>query len=79
MQVVFGHANTSEDNHAFEIGNGVSTTISDALSDALSNAFAVSWDGDIEMALDENAATSTVDGRLYQALVNAGWESEVIL
>lgn len=79
MQVVFGHANTSEDNHALEIGNGISTTLSDAPSDALSNAFAVSWDGDVEMALDVNASASTLDGKLYAEIEALGLEGEVII
>ena len=85
-QFATGYANTAEENHAFEIGNGEYTYNFSEDADEYerdetltSNAFAVTWDGDLEMALDVNAAASTVDGRLYAAIQALGIENEVIV
>lgn len=86
MQFVIGEANTAESRHAFEIGAGESAieiidekTIHERDEESTANAFAVGWDGDIEMALDVNAASSTIDGKLYAAITALGWESDVIV
>lgn len=89
-QFVIGCANTAESSHAFEIGNGDPSITWDSSTgkteygrqeelESLSNAFAVTWNGNVEMALDVNAATSTTDGALYAAIESLGWESEVII
>ena len=57
--------------YVFIIGNGRS-------SSERSNAFAVTWDGNVELALDTTAAAGTTDGDLYAAITALGWESEVI-
>ena len=43
-----------------------------------SNGLAVTWDGNVEMALD-TTAQSGVDKEIYDALVNLGWDSDVII
>lgn len=70
-QTVIGTYNDNQQNNAFEIGNGTSGT-------NRSNAFAVDWDGDVEIALD-TLATSGVDKEIYDALVKLGWDSDVII
>ena len=45
---------------------------------ANSNAFALTWDGDIEIAL-KTTAPSGPDHDIYMALYNLGWDSEVIV
>lgn len=77
-QTAIGRFNTDTSNEAgygtypLLIGNG--------MSDAdRSNALAVKWDGDVEIALDVNAAASTVDGELYDAIDAMGWTSDVIV
>ena len=39
----------------------------------------VTADGNERLALDTNAAASTVDGALYAAITALGWESDVIV
>lgn len=73
-QAVFGRANISDDNGDYVIiaGNGY-------IHGTKSNAFAVKYDGDVEIALETNSAAGTVDGDLYAAITALGWESEVIV
>lgn len=85
-QVAFGYANEADASHAFEIGNGSydeniteDTDEYERDESVTRNVFAVGWDGDIEMALDVNAASSTIDGKLYAAITALGWESDVIV
>lgn len=56
----------------FIIGNGTD-------EENRKDIFAVGRGGDIEMALDVNAASSTIDGKLYAAITALGWESDVIV
>lgn len=58
--------------YAVQIGNGTD-------DNDRSDAFAITWDGDAELAIDTVAAAETVDGDLYAALSALGWEDEVIL
>ena len=57
--------------YAFIIGNGVVDSIR-------SNAFTVEWDGNVQMALNTSADSTTTDGKLYAAINALGWVSEVI-
>jgi hypothetical protein len=70
-QFACGRYNNDNSNYALMVGNGDETN-------GYSNAFAVTWDGDLLMALDEDAATGTDDAALYDALADLGWESEVV-
>lgn len=63
--------NYEDANYAFMVGNGDETN-------GDSNAFVATWDGDVLMALDEDATTGT-DAELYAAITAHGWESEVIV
>lgn len=47
--------------------------------DKTSNALAITWDGNIEMALDITATTGTVDNDLYTAITALGWKGDVII
>ena len=79
-QTAIGRYNKEDtrNKYAFIIGNGYAG--SSGTSDAYrSNAIAITWDGDIELALDVNAASSTIDGKLYAAITALGWESDVIV
>lgn len=85
MQFVIGEANTAESRHAFEIGAGESAieiidekTIHERDEESTANAFAVGWDGNVEMKIDTSASSGTVDGDLYAAIINKNWESSVI-
>lgn len=73
-QTVIGKFNKIDSNgkYAFIVGNGASTS-------ALSNAYALTWDGDMEIGIDTSAASGTVDGDLYAAITALAWESEVIV
>lgn len=71
-QTAVGKYNSNDSDNAFEIGNGTDDT-------NRSNAFAVGWDGNMELALDISAASGTTDGDLYAAITALGWESEVII
>ena len=70
VQTVIGEYNAPAF-RPFIIGNGESDTVR-------SNALTVSWDGNVEMALD-TTATSGVDKEIYDALVSLGWDSDVIV
>lgn len=61
----------TNDDYVLIAGNGTSDS-------SRSNALAVSWDGDIEIALDTTAASGT-DHDIYDALVALGWDSDVIV
>lgn len=82
-QTVIGEYNTEDTQgqneqrrgkYAFIIGNG-------ADENTRSNAFAVLWDGNVEMELDttDPPDTTTTDGQIYQALKDLGWDSDVIV
>lgn len=66
-----GADETERGKYALIIGNGTGTN-------NRSNGFAVLWDGNVEMALD-TTATSGTDKEIYDALVNLGWDSDVIV
>ena len=70
-QFACGKYNADDSAYAFMVGNGS--------EDGDSNAFAVTWDGDILMALDEEAASGTTDAKLYDAITALGWEEEVLV
>ena len=76
-QTAIGRYNIEDTNskYALIIGNGEKngTTIT------RSDAFTVNWNGNIEMALDTSAASSTKDGKLYAAITALSWQSEVIV
>lgn len=55
----------------FIIGNGEN-------DNNRSNALTVAWDGNVEMAID-TTATSGTDKEIYDALVDLGWDSDVIV
>ena len=75
-QTAIGRYNIEDTNniYAFIIGNGNYTSPNYNYS----NAFTISWDGNIEMALDTSASSGT-DYDLYAAMTALGWESEVIV
>lgn len=70
-QTAIGKYNDCQADTALEIGNG-DTYIS-------SNALTVKWDGNVEIALDDTAATGTTDGDLYKAITDMGWEGDVVV
>lgn len=70
-QFACGKYNTDDPDYAFMIGNG-------SMDAGESNAYAVTWDGNQLMALDETATTGT-DAELYSAITALGWESEVLV
>ena len=70
-QFACGRFNRDQSDYAFMVGNG-------SMENGDSNAFAVTWDGDQLMALDEDATTGT-DAELYAAITAHGWEEDVIL
>lgn len=70
-QFACGRYNTEDPDYAFMVGNGSKT-------DGDSNAYAVTWDGNPLIALDETATTGT-DAELYNAIIALGWESEVLV
>lgn len=61
----------SNSTYADIVGNG------DSMSER-SNAYALTWDGDARYALDTAAASGTIDGDLYAALVALGWQNAVM-
>ena len=63
---------TDVGNYAFIIGNGTA-------DNARSNALTVTWDGNVELALDTTAVSGTTDGDLYAAIVALGWQNDVIV
>jgi len=62
----------SDGTYAVIVGNGTA-------DDARSNALTVTWDGNVELALDTTAASGTTDGDLYAAITALGWQSDVIV
>lgn len=83
-QVVIGCGNTANQNHAFEIGNGgyiIDFTNDEYYRDEedISDAFAVTWDGNVELALDTTASSGITDANLYDAIVALGWQDDVII
>lgn len=70
-QFACGKFNSEDPSYAFMVGNG-------SMSHGDSNALAITWDGNMMMALDEDATTGT-DAELYAAITAHGWESEVIV
>lgn len=70
-QFACGRYNTEDPDYAFMVGNGSET-------DGESNAFAVTWDGNQLLGLEETAASGT-DAELYSAITALGWESEVLV
>lgn len=70
-QFACGRFNRDESDYAFMVGNG-------SMEDGDSNALAVTWDGNMMMALDEDATTGT-DADLYSAITSFGWEDDVIV
>ena len=70
-QFACGKFNADNPDYAFMVGNGDETN-------GDSNAFAVTWDGNHLMALDEDATTGT-DADLYAAITALGWESKVLV
>ena len=70
-QFACGRYNEDSEDYAFMIGNG-------SMDAGESNAYAVTWDGNQLMALDETAASGT-DADLYSAITALGWESEVLV
>ena len=70
-QFACGRFNRDEPDYALMVGNG-------SMEGGDSNAFVATWDGDVLMALDEDAASGT-DAELYAAITAHGWESEVIV
>lgn len=70
-QFACGRYNAEDPDYAFMVGNG-------SEEEGDSNAFAVTWDGNQLMALDETA-TSGTDADLYSAITALGWESEVLV
>lgn len=73
-QTAIGKYNEEDNNgtYAAIIGNGTA-------DNARSNALTVNWNGNVFIALDTNAGTSTTDGNLYSAINNLGWASDVIV
>lgn len=72
-QTAIGKFNIADSNdiYALIIGNG-------SADNARSNALAITWEGNIETALNTSAASGTVDGDLYAAITGLSWQSEVI-
>ena len=68
-QFACGKFNADDPDYAFMVGNGDETN-------GDSNAFAVTWDGNQLMGIDEEATTGT-DAALYGALTGLGWESVI--
>lgn len=68
-QTVRGKYNTVDSNGVYAdiVGNGTS-------SNARSNAYALTWDGDMHIALDIEAESGT-DHDLYAMIVAAGWNT----
>ena len=71
-QTAIGKFNSNDSDNAFEIGNGTS-------DNARSNALAVTWDGNITMALDNYRVPNDVDMKLYDAIIVLGWDSDVLI
>ena len=56
----------SQNKYAIIVGNGTT-------GNARSNAYAITWDGDTEFALDVTASSGTLDADLYDAITALGW------
>ena len=69
-QFACGRYNVYDSDYAFMVGNGNVNTDS--------NAFAITWDGNQLLALDEEATTG-IDADLYSAITALGWEDEVLI
>jgi hypothetical protein len=66
-QMVIGKYNEDDESYAFIIGNGSDTNNT-------SNAIAITWDGDIDISIDDtNTTTTSADYLLYHALLDMGW------
>lgn len=70
-QFACGRYNYEHTDYAFMVGNG-------SMEEGDSNALAVTWDGNMMMALDEDAVSGT-DAELYSAITSFGWEDDVIV
>lgn len=72
-QLCIGKYNNADsiDDCAFVVGNGTSDT-------ARSNALTVTWDGDVQMYLDDSA-TSGTDYDIITALTDLGWDTDCII
>lgn len=72
-QTAIGKYNIADSNneYAFIIGNGSSAHRSNALS--------ITWDGNINMALDSYQTAGNVDKAIYDNLVLLGWDSDVLI
>ena len=68
-----GKFNRTDSNSTYAeiVGNGDSESM-------CSNAYALTWDGDARYDFDTNAASGTIDGDLYAALVALGWQNAVM-
>jgi hypothetical protein len=64
----YNEPDASSNDHAFFIGNGSNDS-------NRSNAFAVTWEGDGELALDTTAGAGTTDGDLYALIQTLGWDT----
>lgn len=71
-QTVVGKWNITDNSnqYGFIIGNGTDNSRSDAL--------AVTWGGNIKIALDTTAASDTIDANLYTAIRLLGWVNDVL-
>lgn len=77
-QTAFGSFNNCKSTYAFMIGNGDGSASAGGILN-YANAFAVTFDGNIECALDTTASSGTDDGDLYALITSLGWETEVIV
>ena len=71
-QFVIGRYNIEGTNHSFVIGNG---TADDNRSDSL----AITWDSNIQLALNTTASSGTTDADLYDAITALGWGNDVLI
>lgn len=83
-QTVMGRLNVADRNnkYALIIGNGNLTNINlttDTAYGMPSNAFTVSWEGNVEMALNTAASSGTTDADLYSAITALGWGNDVLI
>lgn len=86
-QFLIGYNNIVDSSHAFAIGNGEYNISFNEKEEEIiarnennaSNAFSVTWDGNVEMALDTTALSGTIDGDFYAAITALGWEGDVIV
>lgn len=83
-QTVMGRLNIVDRNnkYALIIGNGNLTNVNlttDTAYGMPSNAFTVSWEGNVEIALDTTASSGTTDADLYNAITALGWGNDVLI